>query len=82
MERSKVKSIVVLWLFPGDDAGTVKLWDLRKPDPIFSIKIGEEHVADMITTEARKYLVCAGGDGALTSIDLKGRYYLFCYIRM
>ncbi|KAI8427791.1 hypothetical protein MSG28_002197 [Choristoneura fumiferana] len=56
----------------GDDAGTVKLWDLRKPDPIFNIKIGEEHVADMITTEARKYLVCAGGDGALTSIDLKG----------
>ncbi|XP_063617738.1 WD repeat-containing protein 55 homolog [Cydia splendana] len=56
----------------GDDAGTVKLWDMRKPDPIFSIKIGEEHVADMITNDARKYLVCAGGDGVLTSIDLKG----------
>lgn len=57
----------------GDDAGTVKLWDMRQPDPVFSIKIGEEDVADMITNDSEKYLVCAGGDGVLTSIDLKGR---------
>ncbi|CAH1644965.1 unnamed protein product [Spodoptera littoralis] len=56
----------------GDDGGTVKLWDMRKPDPIFNIKIGEEHVSDMITNDAQKYLVCASGDGVLTSIDLKG----------
>lgn len=56
----------------GDDGGTVKLWDLRKPDPVFSIKIGDEHVSDMITNDAQKYLVCAAGDGVLTSIDLKG----------
>ncbi|XP_021189243.3 WD repeat-containing protein 55 homolog [Helicoverpa armigera] len=56
----------------GDDEGTVKLWDLRKPDPVFSIKIGEETVSDMITNDAQKYLVCASGDGVLTSIDLKG----------
>lgn len=58
----------------GDDGGTVKLWDLRKADPFLSIKIGDEHVSDMITNESEKYLVCAGGDGVLTSIDLKGRY--------
>ncbi|CAK1603201.1 unnamed protein product [Parnassius mnemosyne] len=56
----------------GDDGGIVKLWDLRKSDPVFSIKIGEEYVSDMITNDAQKYLVCAGGDGVLTSIDLKG----------
>ncbi|KAJ0181806.1 hypothetical protein K1T71_002528 [Dendrolimus kikuchii] len=56
----------------GDDGGTVKLWDTRKRDPIFSIKIGEEYVSDMITNEAQKYLICAAGDGTLTSIDLKG----------
>ncbi|XP_013133768.1 PREDICTED: WD repeat-containing protein 55 homolog [Papilio polytes] len=56
----------------GDDGGTVKLWDLRKADPFLSIKIGDEHVSDMITNESEKYLVCAGGDGVLTSIDLKG----------
>lgn len=57
----------------GDDNGTVKLWDMRRPDPIFSIKIGDEYVSDMISSDAQKYLVCAGGDGMLTSIDLKGR---------
>ncbi|XP_049865977.1 WD repeat-containing protein 55 homolog isoform X2 [Pectinophora gossypiella] len=56
----------------GDDGGTVKLWDIRKPDPVFTLKIGDEHVSDMITNDAQKYLVCAGGDGVLTTIDLKG----------
>ncbi|XP_026487768.1 WD repeat-containing protein 55 homolog isoform X1 [Vanessa tameamea] len=56
----------------GDDCGTVKLWDMRKQNPIFSLKIGEDYISDMITNEAQKYLVCAGGDGMLTSIDLKG----------
>ncbi|RVE47761.1 hypothetical protein evm_007516 [Chilo suppressalis] len=55
----------------GDDGGTVKLWDMRKPDPIFSIKVGEEYVSDMVTNEAQKYLVCSGGDGVLTTVDLK-----------
>ncbi|OWR44900.1 putative WD-repeat protein [Danaus plexippus plexippus] len=56
----------------GDDNGTVKLWDMRKQDAVFSIKVGEEHVSDMITNDAQKYLVCSGGDGVLTTIDLKG----------
>lgn len=56
----------------GDDSGTIKLWDMRNQDPIFTIKIGEEYVSDMITNETQKYLVCASGDGILTSIDLKG----------
>ncbi|CAK1549860.1 unnamed protein product [Leptosia nina] len=55
----------------GDDSGTVKLWDLRSQNPVFTLKIGEEYISDMITNEAQKYLVCAGGDGILTSIDLK-----------
>ncbi|XP_072936508.1 WD repeat-containing protein 55 homolog [Epargyreus clarus] len=56
----------------GDDAGTVKLWDIRKKDSIFTIKVGEDYISDMLTNEAQKYLVCAGGDGTITSIDLKG----------
>ncbi|XP_069357625.1 WD repeat-containing protein 55 homolog isoform X1 [Maniola hyperantus] len=58
-------------IISGDESGTVKLWDLRRQDPIFTIKIGEEYISDMITNEAQKYLVCTGGDGMLTSIDLK-----------
>lgn len=46
---------------------------MRKPEPVFSLKIGEEHISDMITNDAQKYLVCSGGDGILTSIDLKAR---------
>lgn len=56
----------------GDDSGTVKLWDMRKQNAIFSLKIGEDYISDMLTNEAQKYLVCSGGDGTLTSIDLKG----------
>lgn len=59
--------------FSGDDAGTVKLWDTRKADPIFTLKISEEYISDMITNDAQKYLVCTSGDGVLTSIDLKAR---------
>lgn len=59
----------------------MKLWDLRKPDPVFTLDIGEEYISDMITNEAQKYLVCAGGDGILTSIDLKARYlYYYMFI--
>ena len=68
--------IITCLIFVGDDSGTVKLWDLRRQDAIFSIKVGEEYISDMITNEAQKYLVCAGGDGMLTTIDLKGRYGL------
>ncbi|XP_050675855.1 WD repeat-containing protein 55 homolog isoform X2 [Leptidea sinapis] len=55
----------------GDDCGTVKLWDTRKSEAVFTIKIGEEYVSDVVTTEAQKYLACSAGDGILTSIDLK-----------
>lgn len=64
---------MIVIFFIGDEAGTVKLWDMRKPDPIFSIKTGVEYVSDMITNDAQKHLVCAGADGVLTSIDLKAR---------
>lgn len=72
-EVQLVYNINNVMFISGDDGGTVKLWDIRKPEPVFSIKVGEEHVSDMITNDAQKYLVCASGDGVLTSIDLKGR---------
>ncbi|XP_045520685.1 WD repeat-containing protein 55 homolog [Pieris brassicae] len=67
----KLFSLDINRFVTGDDAGIVKLWDLRKKDPIFTLKIGEDYISDIITNEAQKYLVCAGGDGTLTSIDLK-----------
>ncbi|XP_069687073.1 WD repeat-containing protein 55 homolog isoform X2 [Periplaneta americana] len=57
----------------GDDNGVVKLWDLRKKDPIWSLKEMDDYVSCMISTEAKKYLVCASGDGTITSIDIGAR---------
>ncbi|XP_066999095.1 WD repeat-containing protein 55 homolog isoform X2 [Anabrus simplex] len=57
----------------GDDEGTVKLWDLRKKDPIFSIKETDDFVSCMLTTEAQRYLLCSSGDGTLTSINIGSR---------
>lgn len=64
-------------LASGDDNGTVKLWDLRKNTPIWSLKEMDEYVSCMVTTEAQKYLVCTSGEGTVTSIDLRnGRLHL------
>ncbi|XP_046831595.1 WD repeat-containing protein 55 homolog isoform X1 [Vespa crabro] len=59
----------------GDDDGVVKLWDLRQKGntPIFSIKQMEDYVSAMITNSDNKYLVCASGDGSLTTINMPAR---------
>ncbi|XP_033216117.1 WD repeat-containing protein 55 homolog [Belonocnema kinseyi] len=59
----------------GDDDGVVKLWDLRQPgtQPIFSLKEMEEYVSAMVTNSDGKYLVCASGDGSLTTINIPGK---------
>lgn len=51
------------------------MWDdrERKPKPIFSIKASDEHISDMITNSTGKYLVCAGGDGVLHTINMNAR---------
>lgn len=36
----------------------------------------------MITNDAQKYLVCAGGDGLLTTIDLKGRLAFLLFLKL
>ncbi|EZA46839.1 WD repeat-containing protein 55 homolog [Ooceraea biroi] len=59
----------------GDDDGVVKLWDLRRreTEPVFSIKKVEDHISAMITNREAKYLVCASGDGCLTTINIPER---------
>lgn len=59
----------------GDDDGVLKLWDLRQKgnDPIFSIKGAEDYISAMITNRDAKYLVCASGDGCLTTINIPER---------
>lgn len=59
----------------GDDDGTVKLWDIRQKEnkPIFSIKMMEDYVSSIITNNEAKYLVCASGDGSLTTFNIPGK---------
>ncbi|XP_046395038.1 WD repeat-containing protein 55 homolog [Ischnura elegans] len=60
-------------LATGDDDGTVKLWDLRKESPIFSLKEMEDYVSCIITNEAKRYLVCSSGEGTITTINVGSR---------
>ncbi|XP_015124678.1 WD repeat-containing protein 55 homolog [Diachasma alloeum] len=59
----------------GDDDGTIKIWDLRQrgPNPIFSVKENGDYISSMITNDDGKYLVCASGDGVLTTLNIPAR---------
>lgn len=54
----------------GDENGCIKLWDIRKREPIFSLKEMEDYVSSIVTTEAKRYIVCTCGDGTITSFNL------------
>jgi WD40 repeat protein len=55
----------------------LSVWDIRKSDPVWSLKEMDDYVSCMVTTEAQKYLVCASGEGTVTSVDLRnGRLHL------
>jgi WD40 repeat protein len=55
----------------------LSVWDIRKSDPVWSLKEMDDYVSCMATTEAQKYLVCTSGEGTVTSIDLRnGRLHL------
>ncbi|XP_023299450.2 WD repeat-containing protein 55 homolog [Lucilia cuprina] len=57
----------------GDDSGTVKLWDLRTKNEIFSLKEVEDYITQMITNDAGKLLLVTSGDGYLTTINIAAR---------
>ncbi|CAD6996448.1 WD repeat-containing protein 55 homolog [Ceratitis capitata] len=57
----------------GDDGGTVKLWDLRTKDAIFSLKEVEDFISQMLTNETKKLLLVTSGDGYLTTLNLGAR---------
>ncbi|XP_011309335.1 WD repeat-containing protein 55 homolog [Fopius arisanus] len=59
----------------GDDDGTIKIWDLRQrgSNPILSVKENGDYISSMITNDDGKYLVCASGDGVLTTLNVPAR---------
>ncbi|KAK6637781.1 hypothetical protein RUM44_008203 [Polyplax serrata] len=54
----------------GDEEGTIKVWDIRRDTPVMSFKKMEDFVSDIITNDAKKFLVCSSGDGTITSFNM------------
>jgi len=57
----------------GDETGTIKLWDRRQKEPIFSLKEVEDYISSMLTNDAKKILLATSGDGYLTAINIGAR---------
>lgn len=55
----------------GDDDGTVKIWDLRKKNSIFSFKCGEQTVHSLLGD--KKYVAASLCDGSITGINIRAR---------
>ncbi|XP_017845490.1 WD repeat-containing protein 55 homolog isoform X2 [Drosophila busckii] len=57
----------------GDDAGTVKLWDLRTKDAIFELKEVEDQITQILTNDENKLLLATSADGYLTTYNIGAR---------
>lgn len=68
-------TLTLILLFLGDDAGAVKLWDIRQrdPAPIFTLKEVDDYISCLVTTDAKKYLLATSGDGYLTTLSIPGK---------
>ncbi|XP_055541992.1 WD repeat-containing protein 55 homolog [Wyeomyia smithii] len=57
----------------GDDAGVLKLWDVRQKEVVFKLKEVEDFISCIITNNQRKYILMTSGDGYLTTINIPQR---------
>ncbi|KAB7504754.1 WD repeat-containing protein 55-like protein, partial [Armadillidium nasatum] len=55
----------------GDDDGVVKLWDLRKEEPILDFRCGDQTVTSFLTNDEEKYLSATVADGSLAGFNLR-----------
>ncbi|KAL1916058.1 uncharacterized protein VTP21DRAFT_6062 [Calcarisporiella thermophila] len=58
-------------LATGDDAGIIKLWDIRQGTEVMKYSEHEDFIADMTFCEERRSLIVAGGDGYLSVWDIR-----------
>ena len=58
-------------LVTGDDAGVVKLWDIRMKTEINSYHLHEDFVCDFSYDEDRHTLLSVGGDATLCAYDIR-----------
>lgn len=55
----------------GDDSGVIKIWDVRKSDPVQSYDYHDDFVSDFEYMEAKRNLLTTSGDGRLGVIDIR-----------
>lgn len=51
------------------------MWDrrIKNHSPVFALKEMDDYVSSMVTNDDKKYLVCASGDGTLTTLNIRGK---------
>ncbi|XP_056884001.1 WD repeat-containing protein 55 [Takifugu flavidus] len=62
-------------LATGDDAGSLKVWDLRKGSAIMDVKHHEDYISDITVDQARRILLTASGDGTMGVFNIKRRRF-------
>ncbi|XP_051486866.1 WD repeat-containing protein 55 [Apus apus] len=59
----------------GDDAGALKLWDLRRREAVLEARQQEEYISAMAVDGNGKILLTASGDGTLGVFNVKRRRF-------
>ncbi|KAJ2079429.1 WD domain repeat-containing protein 55 [Coemansia sp. RSA 988] len=55
----------------GDEAGNVKLWDVRKKKQAFAYKEHVDYISDMEFCLSKRHLLATSGDGCLSVYDVR-----------
>ncbi|KAJ2808023.1 WD domain repeat-containing protein 55 [Coemansia guatemalensis] len=55
----------------GDEAGNVKLWDVRKKKQAFAYKEHVDYISDMEFCQSKRHLLATSGDGCLSVYDVR-----------
>ncbi|KAI7821139.1 WD40-repeat-containing domain protein [Kickxella alabastrina] len=55
----------------GDDAGGLKLWDVRQNKPAFSYNEHVDYISDMVFNADKRHLLATSGDGCLSVYDVR-----------
>ncbi|KAM9312824.1 WD repeat-containing protein 55 [Gastrophryne carolinensis] len=59
----------------GDDAGMLKVWDLRRGTAFMEMKNHEDFISDMAIDQNKKMLLTASGDGTMGVFNIKRRRF-------
>ncbi|OZJ04549.1 hypothetical protein BZG36_02694 [Bifiguratus adelaidae] len=55
----------------GDDAGVIKIWDVRKPEAVQTYSEHSDFISDMSWVDTKRQLIATGGDGYLSVWDIR-----------